>query len=148
MEKKITKSGRSHRKLTYKTPFRIMVQTRKYKEIAETSARNPKTNHNILHLNPTNAVCLHYVSMCLFDWGFLYLKLAYACTSTLNLHFIHLGTGQVGFSPPPSPLPLSKELCSNTVWENCVTILYDEDYNTLYRLTCNGWTKIKKHTIG
>jgi hypothetical protein len=73
--KKVTKNGRSHRKLTYKTPFRIMVQTIKFKEIAEISARNKK-NHNILHLNPTNAVCLRYVLMCLFDWVFLYLKLA------------------------------------------------------------------------
>jgi len=89
-----------------------MVQTRKFKEIDETSARNPK-NHNILYLKPTNAVCLRYISVCLFDWAFLYLTLAYACTNTFNLHFIHLRTGQVYFSPPPP----KKGLYNNTVWE-------------------------------
>ena len=31
--KKVTENRRSHRKLTYKTTFRIMVQIRKFKEI-------------------------------------------------------------------------------------------------------------------
>lgn len=105
-----------------------------------------QTNYNILHLKQINAVCLRYVSVCLFDRVFLYLKLAYACTSTFNLHFIHLGTGQVCFSFPPPP-PQKKSYITTQYGKHCVTILHDEEYHTLYRSPCNAWTKIKKSTI-
>jgi hypothetical protein len=67
-----------------------------------------------------------------------------------HIHFAFYSSGDrsIWFLAPSHPLTTKKELCRNTMWEHCVTLLYDEEYHTLYRSSCNGWTNIKKHTIG
>jgi hypothetical protein len=114
------KNGRNHRKLTYKPPFRIMAQTRKFKEIAETSARNPKKSQYASL--ETNKCSLFTLRFSLFvRLGFPLPEISTRVYQHIQFAFYSSGdrpSWLLAPSPNPPLPPPKKELFSNKVWEH------------------------------